>query len=138
MLGWGYCPERLCNKLLLLLCVDDGCEFAELIEREVVQGAGIGKGVGVVGDFIEGIEFAFVDFVVGGVAVDVVGGAVEGATEFLHYFKTDFVVLAGGDSVCEVGADAVFGEKFTAFFDVSCFEEGVYVVLEHGLWVLGE
>lgn len=98
----------------------------------------MGKGVGVVGDFVEGVEFAFVDFVVGGVAVDVVGGAVEGAAEFLHDFKTDFVVLAGGDSVCKVGADAVFGEKFTAFFDVSGFEEGVYVVLEHGWWWLGK
>lgn len=90
------------------------------------------------GDFVEGVEFVFVGFVVGGEAVDVVGGAVEGAAEFLHDFEADFIVLAGGDAVCEVGADAVFGEEFTAFFDVSGFEEGVYVILEHSLSFGGE
>jgi hypothetical protein len=81
---------------------------------------GVGEGVFGVGYFAEGKKFGFVGFGIGSEAVDIVGCAVEGSAELFHYFNADFVVLAGGNSVCEIETYAMFGEEFSFFFDVSC------------------
>ena len=129
--------SRMQRGSLILRFVFEQCgEFVELFEGEIEEEGGVGIGVFGMRDFVEGDGFVFVGFVVGNEAVDIVGGAIKSAAEFLHNRQADFIVLAGGDAVGEVGADAVLGEETAFVFYIAGAEEGFYVVLQHGFELL--